>query len=148
MNSAKTTTTVRTITMSRRGFALAAALVLGMSTVPSVDAAKKGRTTIESINKRVRGQKDLCEIIGFGILTSEKVGKATVTQCTGGTSHGKRCVHTKKSTKCHQTQTVPSGEDPADPPPGEPPPGATAVDPGAPPTEVPGEPPADEPFLL
>lgn len=119
MNSAKTTTTARSITMTRRGFSLAA-LVLGMSIVPSVDAAKKGRTTIESINKRVRTQKDLCETLGSGILTSEKVGKATVTQCTGGTSHGQRCVHTKKGTKCHQTQTVPSGEDPADPPAGEP----------------------------
>jgi hypothetical protein len=144
MKHAQTTTAPRLVTLSRLVLALAVAFVFGATLVPSVDAAKKGKNTIASVKDRVRNQRDLCEIIGNGILTSEKVGKATVTQCTGGSSHGKRCVHTKKSTQCHQTRTHPPGE----PLPGEPLPGATAEDPGALPTEVPGEPPADEPFLL
>ena len=119
MNSAKTTTTARSITMTRRGFSLAA-LVLGMSIVPSVDAAKKGRTTIESINKRFSTSKDLCETLGSGILTSEKVGKATVTPVAPVAPLMGSGVSTRKRHKCHQTQTAPSGDPPADPPAGEP----------------------------
>ena len=111
MREAQATIGSGRVTISRRLLVMAGTLLLGTTLVPSVEATKKGKNTIESVNRRVQSQRDICETIGGGILTQEKVGKDTVTQCTGGRSHGRRCVHSKNKTECHQAFEVPPTSD-------------------------------------
>ncbi|MFN8592771.1 MAG: hypothetical protein U0031_15030 [Thermomicrobiales bacterium] len=103
---------------TRLVLALTMAFLIGSLLHPEVGATK--RAPVVSVSKRVETMRDVCELVGRGILTVEKVGKSTVTQCNGGTSDGQRCVISKTSTKCHQTVTAqPTGQDAGSPPGGD-----------------------------
>lgn len=110
-----TGTTTRRDTLTRLVLAMIVTLLLGTMLVPSAEAAKNGpKSSVASVKARVGIQRQNCQDLG-GIMTTEKVGKATVTQCSGGGMDGQRCVNEKKSTKCHQTFTPPPSG-PAAPP--------------------------------
>ena len=128
--------------IARLVLVMTAAFLLGAMLAPHADAAKK----VPSVKSRVQTQVDLCETVGHGILTVERVGKDTVTQCTGGYSDGQRCVHSKKGTKCHQARVIPpsSGGDSVSVPVSD---VGVSEEPPADPGSPPAAPPSDEPFL-
>lgn len=116
MRNATATTPARTVGIAQPVLALAVALVLGTMVVPVVEASKKGKNTIASIDKRVGAQRDYCELLGGGTLEVRTLPSGTKnTYCKGGMEGGKRCVHNERETTCKQTVTPP-GSEPAAPP--------------------------------
>ena len=105
MGHATATTTARSMTISRRGFALAAALFLG-TVAPSVEATKNTKKKLGSIKVRVQAQQEICQIGGGTSTVSERPGGTTVT-CVGGDYDGRVCTNSSKKKRCHQTFTNP-----------------------------------------
>ena len=80
----------------------AVALLLGAMQPQGVDATKAGKNTVASVKVRIAAQKDLCELIGGGTLSTKDSPFVPnkITTCTGGDFDGHTCTHTPKKTVC------------------------------------------------
>ncbi len=124
MKQTMTATTSREVWLSRMILAAAAAPVLGEPLRGPVLAAKKGKNTIASVDKRLENAKDTSETIGNGTLDTVPLpSSAKITYREGGTHDGTRCKHTSREPSCRCshtgqpgdcTQALTCGKEPAD----------------------------------
>jgi hypothetical protein len=105
MTSAITTTTARTVMISRLILALTVALVMGSMLVPDAGAWKAKTKT--PIGVRVEAQLNLCDVQGgTSSVGRTPFGSSTVT-CTGGSQGDWKCTNSKKHTSCNPAYTPP-----------------------------------------
>ena len=104
MTNATAPTVSRRVWLSQLLMAMAVTLVFGTTLAENVDAKVNTVKTNVSIKKRVKAQRELCEI-GGGTLSVDKRPGGTTTTCNGGDSDGWTCTNAKKSYRCHRTLT-------------------------------------------